>query len=297
MSNPGAREHSREESWMIAEVRLKAIAETVLKEGTASTVNLSRRFNVSEMTIRRDLKKLEQLGILKRSFGGAIATGKSMDVAVAQRAVQNREKKEAIARACAALVRQGEIILMDAGTTMAACASALPEQSGILVITNGIMVVNSLLNKAGIAVYVLGGTLEPVPQLITGISVIEKLRTLHADKAFITSAAVGEDGSVSDANIHQSEIKRYMMQGASQKILAVDSTKIGHHSLNRFAQLSDFDIVVVDDQIAQEHLALLRRTAPQVIVAPIETTSGPGEREGAGLLSQLPGSGHSQSQP
>nr|BBH92302.1 DeoR family transcriptional regulator [Thermogemmatispora argillosa] len=275
MSTPDGEEPVSDRSWVLSEVRRKTIAEIVLQEGTVSTANLSRRLQVSEMTIRRDLKKLEELGILKRTFGGAIATGRSEDVAISQRAVQNREKKEAIARACAALVQPGEILLMDAGTTMAACAAALPEESGILVVTNGIMVVNSLLNKTGIQVYVLGGTLELAPQLITGISVIEKLRSLHADKAFITSSAMGEDGSISDANIHQSEIKRYMMQAASQKILAIDSSKIGHHSLNRFAHISDFDILVVDDQITPEHLARLGREAKRIIVAPVSSAAPP----------------------
>jgi DeoR family transcriptional regulator of aga operon len=257
---------------MLTEVRLKAIAEYIAQHGNAETSELSKLFMVSEMTIRRDLKKLEAQGIIQRTHGGAIRTTLNGDTDISVRMGQNAGLKSLIAKRAVQLIAPHETILIDVGSTMRAIADALPNDAGIVVVTNGAMILTELMDKVGVEVLLLGGVLQRVPQLFMGPTVVEHLRTFKVDKAFIAASAISESGQVMDSNIYQSEIKRYMMQAARERILVVDSTKIGHVSLHPVAMLEDFDMLIVDDGADMRFLNRLRRnTKPTLLMVPTKS--------------------------
>jgi DeoR/GlpR family transcriptional regulator of sugar metabolism len=254
---------------VIAEVRQKSITDYVLAKGEVSVQELSNLYNVSEMTIRRDLMKLEQQGYLRRTFGGAIAVGQNSDTPVSVRSTENHHLKVALGQKCAELVASGDTILMDAGTTMMEIARHLPEDMKLTVVTNAITVINVLINKPGIEVLVLGGPLQHAPQLTVGSGVSETIKSLHVNRAFITATGFSLQHGLTDANIQQSEIKRLMAQSAEIKTLVIDSSKYNVQSFNRFAELQDFDQIVVDEHLNPEVVAELKSAGLNLIVAPV----------------------------
>ncbi len=252
---------------MLTEVRQKAIADYVLRNEVVTTTELSQEFNVSEMTIRRDLKKLEEQGSIRRTHGGALSTGHSHDIDLRTRATTNHLLKKAIAQKAAEFIGPHETVLLDVGSTMEALARELPTNLGLTVVTNGIMIVNALLDAVGLEVYMLGGSLQHVPQFLMGPSVFEKLQNMQADKAFIASSAFSLEGVVTDSNVHQAEIKRRMMKAATQTYLVLDSSKIGHSSLNFVAGAEDFDVIIIDEGVDMTTLKISNEIRNKFVIA------------------------------
>ncbi|WP_067622214.1 DeoR/GlpR family DNA-binding transcription regulator [Alicyclobacillus acidiphilus] len=257
---------------MIAEVRQKTILDYILTKEEVSVQELSTMFGVSEMTIRRDLVKLEQLGLVRRTYGGAIPAGQNTDVPVDVRSSENQHLKTALGKLCATLVAPGDTIFMDAGTTMMEVARHLPEDLGITVVTNAIPVVNVLVNKPGIEVLVLGGPLQHTPQLTIGSAVTETIKSLHVNRSFITATGFSVQHGLTDANIQQSEVKRLMAQSSKIRTLVIDSSKYDVRAFNRFAEFTDFDQLVVDDHLDSEVISQIKATGIEVIIAPTTDT-------------------------
>lgn len=257
---------------MIAEVRLKSITGYVMSKGEVSVQELSTLFNVSEMTIRRDLVKLEQEGFLKRTFGGAIAVRKSSDTPVSVRSTENHHLKVALGQKCAQLVNRGDTLFMDAGSTMMEIAHYLPDDMQLTVVTNAISVINVLLKKPSIEVFVIGGPLMHEPQLTVGSGVSAAIKALHVNRAFITATGFSLQRGLTDANIHQSEMKRLMAENADERTLVIDSSKYNVQSFNRFAELTDFDQIVVDDQLDPDVISQIQSKGVNLILAPVELT-------------------------
>jgi DeoR/GlpR family transcriptional regulator of sugar metabolism len=254
---------------MIVEARQKAVLNYILKHGEVTVQQLSQMYEVSDMTIRRDLVKLESQGLIKRTYGGAIVgLGETIETSVQVRSAENLERKIAIAEVCAKLVQPKDTILMDAGTTIMEVARRLPENIGLTIVTNAITVVNALIDKPGIEVLLLGGTLAHTPQATVGSGVIDSIKTLNVNRALITATGFSMEDGLSDANIQQSEIKRQMMSRARIRSLVIDSSKYGVLSLHRFADLTEFDQIITDDQLDSEALTRIQSEDIELLLAP-----------------------------
>ncbi|KLU59671.1 HTH-type transcriptional repressor GlcR [Peptococcaceae bacterium CEB3] len=253
---------------MSAGTRQKAVLDYIVKHGEVTVQQLSQMYAVSDMTIRRDLVKLVGQGLIKRTYGGAIVLGESIETSVQVRATENLERKIAIAEVCAQLVQPKDTILMDAGTTVMEVARRLPEDIGLTVVTNAITVVNALIYKPGIEVLLLGGTLAHVPQATVGSGVIDSIKSLYVNRAFITATGFSLEHGLTDANIQQSEIKRCMMSRARIRSLVIDSSKYGVLSLHRFADLEEFDQLITDNQLDSEALARIQAKDIELCLAP-----------------------------
>lgn len=259
---------------MITEVRQKAILEYIVAKGEASVQQLSRMYDVSDMTIRRDLLKMEQAGLIKRTYGGAIATANNVETSVAIRATEHLDKKIAIAEACVRLIQPNDTILMDAGTTIMEVARRLPQDLGITVITNAMTVVNALLDKPGIELMILGGPFQHTPQVTVGSNVIESIKSLNVSRTFITATGFSLEYGLTDANILQSEVKRHMMTRAKVRTLVIDSSKYGLLSLHRFADLQDFDEIVTDNQLDANIIEQIRSEKVGLFLAELNRKDG-----------------------
>ncbi len=238
-----------------------------MANGEATVQQLSKMYDVSDMTIRRDLLKMEQAGLIKRTYGGAISVGRNIETSVETRLSENLDRKIAIAELCVKLVRPKDTILMDAGTTVMEVARRLPEGLGLTVITNAMTVVNVLIDKPGIELMILGGPFQHTPQVTVGSSVIESIKSLNVSRAFITATGFSLDFGLTDANILQSEIKRHMMDRAQIRTLVIDSSKYGVLSLSRFADLKEFDQIITDDQLDPDVVQQIRSEKTDVLLA------------------------------
>ena len=263
---------------MIAAERLKRIAEAVRRDGAVSIAELSERFAVSQATIRRDLSRLAQQGVLKRTYGGAVARPiTSVDAPFAVREQLHVAEKRAIALAAAALVGEGETIVLDAGTTMAELARALRNHTDLTVITNSERVLNELYDSRGVVVFATGGEIRALSGLpakgdicMVGPVAEETLRRFRPSKAFLGTAGITVAEGMSNTNLPQTRVKQLLTEISEQVILLTDHTKFGRVSYSIVAPVDVLDMVITDNGIsAEDKTALESRGIEVVVVEPI----------------------------
>jgi DeoR/GlpR family transcriptional regulator of sugar metabolism len=246
----------------------------VRKRGAVSIVDLSERLEVSEATIRRDLTKLEQKGLLKRTYGGAVARRvSSLDTPFDVREQHHVAEQRAIALAAANLVRKGETIFLDAGTTIAQLAHALRDRSDLTVITNSERVMNELYDCSGVTVVVTGGELRSLSGLpakgdicMVGPIAEEVLRHFRPSKAFLGTVGITLREGMSNTNLPQSQVKRLVTQISEEVILLTDHTKFGHVSYSIVSPVDVLDKVITDHGVSSEDKAALEERGIEVIV-------------------------------
>jgi len=259
---------------MLAAERLKRIAEAVCQDGAVSITDLSARFAVSEATVRRDLSRLAQQGLLKRTYGGAVSRQTaSVDAPFAVREQLYVAEKRAIALAAAKLVSDGETIVLDAGTTIAELARALRNHSDLTVITNSERVMNELYDCHGVSVFAIGGEVRALSGLpakgdicMVGPVAEETLRRFRPSKAFLGTAGITIAEGMSNTNLPQTRIKQLMAEISTEVILLTDHTKFGHVSYSIVAGVDVLDKVITDRGIKPEDKAALEERGIEVVL-------------------------------
>lgn len=216
----------------------------LVKGGTVSIDFMADRFDVSRMTIHRDLDDLEAAGLCRRVRGGAtIASSQQFMVDFTVRQRQAIAEKERIAIHCAQLIEPGDAIVVDDGSTAAALGDVIASKPPLTVITNNLFIIQRLTSVAGIDLLALGGEYSRKFNGFFGLLAESALLGLRADIAFISCSAVhGLKGFHQDQEVVQS--KRLKMAAADRKYLLVDDTKFGRRALHFLADLSDFDAVI-----------------------------------------------------
>lgn len=240
---------------------------SLLQEGQAIKVRaLASRFDVSEMTIRRDLEDMESQGLLVRTHGGAVATAKLrfMESMTPEYAVSTQKK--AIGRLAAELVRPRQSIMVDSGTTTLEVARHIPQHLGVMVATTSLCVAQ-LLYDSPIDVVILGGMLRKKFPSVYGPIAESVLSNFHVDVLFI-----GCDGAHSVDGFYTTESRTSAMEQAMIKIadcvvLVTESAKFGRHSFVRFATPGDINVLVTDDGLYAEDRISLEEQGVEVMIA------------------------------
>ena len=254
-------------------VRRERIARAVTERGFLRVTDAAAELGVSTVTVRSDLAALEAAGSLVRVHGGAmpaVTAGAGESSFESSLEMQSAEKR-AIGRRAAGLVRSGQSILLDVGTTAMAVAHALVERrdlDDVLIVTNGLTIALAL--EPGIprfTVVVTGGTLRPLQHSLVNPFASPFLETLHLDVAFIGCNGVDPDRGVTNTNLPEAEVKRRMVLSAERPILIADSTKLGRARLGSVGQLSDFDSLVTSANAPGDIVTRLRKAGLPVYVA------------------------------
>jgi len=254
-------------------VRRERIARAVTERGFLRVTDAAAELGVSTVTVRSDLAALEAAGSLVRVHGGAmpaVAAGAGESSFESSLETQAAEKR-AIGRRAAGLVRSGQSILLDVGTTAMAVAHALVERrdlTDVLIVTNGLTIALAL--EPGIprfTVVVTGGTLRPLQHSLVNPFASPFLETLHLDVAFIGCNGVDPDRGVTNVNLPEAEVKRRMVLSAERPILIADSSKLGRARLGSVGQLSDFDALVTSADAPSDIVTRLRKAGLTVYVA------------------------------
>lgn len=254
--------------------RHDAIAELVLGDGSVRIDDLTRRFNVSRMTIHRDLDALEARGILRKSRGTVTAVASSLfEASTEYRARQNTPEKEAIASLAAGLVSAGEAIILDDSTTGLRLAKHLTEREPLTVITNFGRVLKLLEGHAGITLLSTGGEYFRLCDAYSGALALRSLEMLSADTYFMSSPAV-MNGMCYHPHQELVLVKQAMFRAARRRVLIVDHTKFTRTALHAMMPVKDFDVVIVDSNVDPEHLRMLRQSGVDVQVAHVSETQG-----------------------
>jgi len=243
---------------MLVDERRHLVAETVIAKGAATVVELSDAFGVSHVTIRSDLEALESQGILRRNRGGAVANPiDRYTPAFQERSSVNQAEKQAIAKAAADLVLDGDWIIVDAGsTTLYAIDHFRSRQLTIAV--NSIYSANKLVDAPNVDLIQIGGILYRPALCFVG-----KLAAAHLDELNFDRVLLGVNGvaaaGISVNNCLEVGIKQKMIDCASEVIVLADSSKVGIKSLARIGTLDRIDKLITDASVTEEALAPLRK--------------------------------------
>lgn len=247
--------------------RRTKILELLEKQGQVAVADLSRRFKTSEVTIRNDLKDLHDRGLIRRAHGGAIKVASvSIDPSLQIKAEMHAEDKRRIGAAAAALINDGDSIILDSGTTTQQIARQIKNKKDLTVITNGLNIAMELFGAKDIQLIFLGGVIRQNSLSAVGHFAVDILAQLSADKLFLAVDACDIEFGLSTPNVEESQVNQAMARIAKQKILVADSSKFGKRSLSRIVPLDEIDIVITDRVLPVEAQAQLRSHELELIL-------------------------------
>ena len=242
--------------------RRDTIKELLLEQESVTVRDLAERFDVSAMTIHRDLDALEAIGVLRKVRGGATAQPTALyESSLGFRLAQMPDAKREIAAAAAARVKPGASVALDDSTTTLAMLPFLAEIGHLTVVTYFASVVEEVSRLAPdtLELVVVGGTYSHKDHSFGGVLAEQQLMDLSVDHSFVSVPAVDVERGAYHQEVDQAALKRTLARVAHDSSLLVDSTKFASSALHRVVELSEFDAIYVDDGLSPDIVAKLSR--------------------------------------
>lgn len=210
--------------------------------------SLSKMLNVSEITIRRDLKKLELEGILIRTYKGAILASKkdSVDDSINARIMENQMAKELICKYAQSMIHDDDIIMIDASTTALHLCKYIMDRK-LTVVTNSINVATTLSDAHDINVIIVGGILRKESMSMIGQTAIDELKKLNIAKCFISGKAISYKDGLTDVNMFEIETKRAAISRSGEVVVLLDHHKLNKISLQKVCEKEAINRIIVDE--------------------------------------------------
>jgi DeoR family fructose operon transcriptional repressor len=229
----------------------------IKERGTASIGEMAAQFAVSEMTVRRVLHKLADSGLVIRTPGGAmVAPSGSMERSFLERSAKMAGAKDAIGREAAKLVRDGETVVLDSGTTTRYVARHIASKRNVTAVTTSLAALEELAGSAGVQVRLTGGIYRRSSHDLSGNSVVDVLGGVYADRVFFGAAALSFNKGVMNFD---AEMPLVFLRAGRERILVIDSSKIGADAAYRLCAVEKCDMVITDKGIRAADLARLRK--------------------------------------
>lgn len=252
---------------MIQEERLNNIVEFLKKNNTAKLHELSELNNVSLDTVRRDLKRLEQLGVLRRVRGGAVNQDINLPtLAFDGRSIVNSKEKKELASLIKDFVIDGQTIAINSGTTTLEVARVLAENfNSLTVITNDLHIIKMLSAKKNFVVIVPGGVVDPDEDAIFGDSCERDISKYNADMAILAVNAISMEKGITDFRLNQAGIMETMKEIAKEVFVVADFSKFGQISSMNILPLSEIDYIVSDSKFPHEYRQPLEAIGIRVV--------------------------------
>ncbi len=248
--------------------RLRIIVNRVREHGRTTVLELSNYFDVSDITIRRDLKELAEKGLIRREHGGAIyPVDMPEEPPVIQRMFQNRAVKERIARAAAGLIKDNESIFIGSGSTATYVARHLTGHQNLTIITNAVNIAYELASVDGLTIVVLGGMLRTSELSMVGHIAEQALQEVRMDKVIIGVKALSVKAGITNDYLPEVMTDRKILEMGSELILVADHTKFGKVASAYVAPVNRITTLVTDRQADPQMLSEMRAQGIQVIVS------------------------------
>jgi DeoR family fructose operon transcriptional repressor len=219
------------------------LAELIQREGEIRLRTAAEALGVSEMTARRDLERLEVMGVARRVHGGAVAVLPSEFTGRAERAAA---AKLVIASKLLELIPERGALVLDASSTVAVLAAKLPDRADIAVFTNGVETFGALARNSHLTVHLLAGLYDRRTTNLVGPLTIHSLESLYFDMAVMSCAGLDVRSGATEATLEDAAVKQRMLEVSNRKILAVDRSKLGLRGRARLAALRAFDVLVTE---------------------------------------------------
>ncbi len=252
---------------MLSEERRRAIIKILERDGRVLVADLARHFHTSQVTIRKDLDVLQANGLIHRAHGGALATqsGALEDPTLRDKEKVHRKEKLRIAEAAAGMVSEGQVIILDSGTTTTAIARALRHFKHLTIITNAVNIAAELSGSA-VEVILTGGSVRQNSFSLVGPIAEQTLRRLHADILFLGVDGFDVTYGLTTPNLQEAEVNRAMVEVANRTVVVCDSSKFGRRRLSQIVRLSALHQVITDRNISKSDLRALRKAGIEVLV-------------------------------
>ena len=255
---------------MLARQRQALILDRVRQIGAVRVADLVRELEVSDMTVRRDLEVLHEQGLIEKVHGGATAPARlaSYEPGFAAKAALQQNEKNAIAAEAAKLVQPGMALGLSAGTTTYALAGLLADIPGITVVTNSLQV-SEVLNRSRAqnqTVILTGGVRTPSEALV-GPFAISQLRSVHLDLVFMGVHGLDARAGYTCPNLMEADTDRALIDAGRRLVVVADHSKWGVVGIASIARLDEADVLITDEGIDPEALAVVRDAVADVIVA------------------------------
>src|SRR5580704_280627 len=252
---------------MLNEERQRAIHELLRRDGRVVVVDLARQFHTSQVTIRKDLDILHVKGLIHRTHGGALPArdGALEDPTLREKEKLHRKEKLHIAAAAVSMVSEGQVVILDSGTTTTAIARALRNFRNLTIITNSVNIAAELSGSA-VEVILSGGNLRKNSFSLVGPIAEETLHKLHADILFLGVDGFDVHYGISTPNLLESKVNRTMIEISKVAVAVCDSSKFGKRSLSLIAPPSSLQHVITDSGIPKADLGALKKSGIEVTI-------------------------------
>jgi DeoR/GlpR family transcriptional regulator of sugar metabolism len=255
----------------LKEERHRLILSAIEADGRVTVAELSRKLDVSEVTVRRDLQDLASRGLLQRSHGGAVLPQlASPEPPVFQRVTETQMHKAQIGRAAAELIPDGSSVFIGSGTTTAQVARHLAGRKNLTVITNALNVAFELATADGVTVVMTGGVMRKSELSLIGHLAELALREVRVDRAVVGMQALSLENGMTNDHWPEVMTDRAVIQMAPELIVVVDHTKFGQVASALIAPIERISTLVTDSETDATVLDRLRRQSIRVIVAPVD---------------------------
>ncbi len=238
--------------------RHQIILETLQKEKYLEVLDLCKLLDVSAVTIRKDLKLLEEKGLLFRTHGGASLENPYInEKAVVEKEKISVEEKNGIAQAAAKLINENDSILLASGTTVQALAKYIKPRKKLTVITSSLHVVLHLIQDKNIEILQLGGYVRHSSASVIGNYALHILENVSCSKLFLGVDGIDLDFGLSTTNLEEAQLNKKMLSSAQKTIVLADSSKFGKKSFARICGLDQIDEIITDNGISSTTVKLL----------------------------------------
>ncbi|MFJ7977819.1 DeoR/GlpR family DNA-binding transcription regulator [Peribacillus sp. JNUCC 23] len=253
---------------MFASERQKIIMDKLMDQQRVTIKELSEEIKVSEATLRTDLSKMEESGLLKRTHGGAVLfEHQDSDTSFSMRESKNRDEKSAIAKKAAELLSSGQCIMLDASSTALELARILRDTSiRLTVVTSGINTALELNNHSDITVILLGGIVKRGSNSLEGNLGISILSQIHIDAMFTSANGFSIDSGLTDFSVYEVELKKAMVNASNKVIALLDHTKMNKNSIASFASIDQLDLIITNDELPDGYAAKLEDQGIEVLI-------------------------------
>jgi DeoR family transcriptional regulator of aga operon len=238
-------------------------------KGQVSVSDLSRKFQISEVTVRNDLAHLEKQNMLIRARGGAIKIKfyrMGMDPSITDKQKEYLKEKQRIAKAAVRLIGEGDTIVLDSGTTTTEIARNLGNFKNLTIITNALNIASILAEYEGIHIFMPGGLLRKKSLSLVGVLADENFEKFYCDKLFLGVDGFDTTHGLSTPNSEEAHLNQIMIRIAKKVIVVTDSTKFERRRFAYIGPLTDVDMVITDSSVKKADIDRLEKNGVQVIV-------------------------------
>lgn len=243
---------------MLAVTRKTKIKDIILEKKSVTVIELAKSFSVTEETIRRDLKHLEDEGFLTRTYGGAfIQDGVENEVNLSLRETAYTESKQLIAEKCRELIHHGDSIFLDPSTTALHVAKAIRDMR-LTVLTNSLMVIDQLKDCENIRLISIGGTYSPKSNSFTGKTTIQALDHFFLDKTFLSCRSISMAHGITDSTESLALIRQKLLERSNMVYLIADYSKFDKTSFIHICDFNHINGIVSDKDFSAEWRSFLK---------------------------------------